>query len=203
MKRIALALLLSGMTLAIYAQRDIKVNFKGSKPNVVDFAKAAFVYLNADDDEPGDRPWRSVEEAIIRHSKGLPQLDDVTLIIDVKNGYIMFEQVFDEDEDYICRMEICYWNESDGKHKLIAFNNTESFAEGRPVFTETHGLDFYRYNNATKHMVSVNSPGFKVDYGLTYSMPRIGKNIEVTHWDYENGTNIKKTLKWNGRKFSF
>ncbi|MBR5729570.1 MAG: hypothetical protein IKX61_05100 [Prevotella sp.] len=46
-------------------------------------------------------------------------------------------------------------------------------------------------------------PGFRVDYDhATYSLPRTGKDIIVNKWD-KNGKKTQKTLKWNGRKFSF
>ena len=202
MKRLSLALVFVCLTLAAFAQSSIKVNYKGAKPTVVDFAMAAFTDFNADDGEPGDRPWRGVEQALTRYRKGFPQEKGVKLTVDLKNGYILYEQDYDED-DYFCRMEICYWNESDGKHKLVAFNNTETFAEGCPVSTETHGLTFFRYNNATKRMVWTDAPGFRVEYlGTTYAMPRQGKDIVVTKWD-DNGKPSRKTLKWNGKRFSY
>lgn len=202
MRRITFALLFAILTLSVYAQDVIKVNYKGARPTVSDFARAAFAVFNADDDEPGDRPWKSVENAMKQRSKGIPQEEGETLTIDTKNGYILYELAGNEDEDYINRMEVCYWNEADGKHKLVAFNNLASFVEGRPLLTETSDLIFYRYNNATKKMTRINAPGFKVNYGATYALPRNGKNITVTTWD-ENGTPTKKTLKWNGRGFSY
>lgn len=201
MRKISLAFLFAFLTISAFAQDVIKVNYKGAKPTVTDFAKAGFAYFNADDGEPGDRPWKSVENAMKRRSKGLPQEEGVTLTVDEKNGYILFEQMYDENESYYCRMEVCYWNEADGKHKLVAFNNMATFAEGRPVYTETHDLLFYRYNNATKRMVSVRLPGFDDKYdNNTYALPRKGKDIVVTKWE-DGGTCTQKTLKWTGSGF--
>ena len=201
MRKISLAFLFAFLTISAFAQDVIKVNYKGAKPTVTDFAKAGFAYFNADDGEPGDRPWKSVENAMKRRSKGLPQEEGMTLTVDEKNGYILFEQMYDENESYYCRMEVCYWNEADGKHKLVAFNNMATFAEGRPVYTETHDLLFYRYNNATKRMVSVRLPGFDDKYdNNTYALPRKGKDIVVTKWK-DGGTCTQKTLKWTGSGF--
>ena len=203
MKRIASAIILSCLTLSLMAQSGIKVNYKGSKPTVTDFAWAAFPSLNyVDEEDCGDRPWRVLENAMKLHSKGLPQEKGVTLTIDSKNGYILCEQSGEEDEDYIFRLEVCFWNESDGKHKLIAFNNLASYAEGRPCITEMSGVDFFRYDNATKRMVSCDPPGFNIEYDGIYELPRIGKDIIYTKWN-DDGTTKRKILKWNGRRFNF
>ena len=89
MKRIALAIILSCLTLSLMAQNGIKVNCKGSKPTVTDFAWAAFPTLNyEDEEESGDRPWRALQNAMERDKKGLPQEAGDKLTIDAKNGFI-------------------------------------------------------------------------------------------------------------------
>ena len=203
MKRIASIILFSCLTLSLMAQNSIKVNYKGAKPTITDFAWAAFPSLNyVDEEDCGDRPWRSLENAMKRHSKGLSQENGETLTIDSKNGYILLELSGDEDEDYIFRLEVCYWNESDGRHKLIAFNNMASYADGKPCMTEMSGMDFYRYDNVTKRMVSCDPPGFEIEYGGTYELPRVGKDIIYTQYN-NDGTTKKKKLKWNGKQFKF
>lgn len=203
MRRIALSFILSCLTLSLMAQSGIKVNYKGANPTVTDFAWAAFTSLNYEDEEEcGDRPWRALENAMKRQSKGLALEEGEKLIIDSKNGYILWERSGDEDADYIFRLEVCYWNESDGKHKLIAFNNMASYTEGRPCLTEMSGIDFYRYDNATKRMVQCDPPGFEIKYDGIYELPRIGKDIIYTKWN-DDGTTNKKVLKWNGRRFNF
>ncbi len=203
MKRIASAIILSCLTLSLMAQNGIKVNFKGAKPTITDFVWAAFPSLNhEDEDESGDRPWKALENAMKRYSKGLPQEYGETLTIDSKSGYILFERSGDEYVDYIFRLEVCYWNESDGKHKLIAFNNLASYIEGKPSITEVSDLRFYRYDNATKRMVGCDPPGFEIDYGGTYELPRTGKDIIFIKWN-DDGTNKRKALKWDGRHFKF
>ncbi len=201
MRRIALSVILSCLTLSLMAQRGIKVNYKGSKPIVTDFAWAAFPSLNYEgEEETGDRPWKILENAMKRHSKGLALEEGETLTIDVKNGYILYECTY-EEIDHITRLEVCFWNESDGKHKLIAFNNLASYSDGGPSLTEVSSLDFYRYDNATKRMVRCDPPGFEIDYGGTYELPRIGKDIIYIRWNGD-GTNKKEILKWNGRRFN-
>ena len=127
MKRLLSAIVFSCLPLSLMAQNGIKVNYAGSKPAVTDFAWAAFPSLNfEDEDESGDRPWIILQNAMERDRKGLPQEEGEKLTIDSKNGYILFEHVYDEYPDVVFRLEVCYWNESDGKHKLIAFNDMAS-----------------------------------------------------------------------------
>ncbi len=183
--------------LALMAQDAIRVNYKGNKPTISDFAWA-FLSDN-DDDECGDEPVKAFKEAWVCHRKGLPQEEGVTLTVDEKNGYVLYEQKYGT---VVHRMEMCYWNEADGKHKLFAFNNMATVDNGKPVFTETSDLIFYRYNNATKKMTYCkDAPGFDVDYGCSYALPRTGKDILVTKWK-DNGKSTQKKLKWNGKRFS-
>lgn len=201
MKTIVSAIILSCLTLSLMAQDGIKVNFKGSSPTVTDFAWAAFPSLNYEDEEEcGDRPWRALENAMTRYRQGQPQEDGVTLTIDTKNGYILFERSGEEYGDVIFRLEVCYWNESDGKHKLIIFNNMASYSEGRPIVSEMSGIDFFRYDNATRRMVDCDAPGFEVDYRCIYELPRNGKDIISTLWD-DDGSTKQTILKWDGKRF--
>ena len=203
MKRIVSAIIFSCLTLLLMAQNGIKVNFKGSKPTVTDFAWAAFPSLNyEDEEESGDRPWRALQNAMERHRKGLPQEEDETLTIDTKNGYILFERTRDEYVDYVFRLEVCFWNESDGRHKLIAFNDMASYVDGKPSITEVSNFLFYRYDNVTKRMVGCEPPGFEIDYSGTYELPRSGKDIIFNKYD-EDGSFKQITLKWNGKQFKY
>ena len=202
MRRIASAIIFSCIALSMVAQNGVKVNFKGSTPTVTDFVWAAFPSLDyEDEEESGDRPWRMLQDAMTRHRQGLPQEQDETLTIDTKNGYIVFESS-DETFDHVFRLEVCYWNEADGKHKLIAFNDMASFTGGSPCVTETSYMRFFRYDNATKRMVECDPPGFEIDYSCTYELPRSGKDIVVTQWNAD-GSSKRKVLKWNGKRFSY
>ena len=126
------------------------------------------------------------------------------ILNDEKNGYILYES---QDENNLFRAEMCYWNESDGKHKLIAIS-IACFTNGRHEPGQYDGLSFLRYNNATKRMADCDAPGFRVRYAtdnldyISYSLPRTGKNITETVW-LKNGKTSKRVLKWNGRKFSY
>lgn len=70
---------------------------------------------------------------------------------------MVYEQKY---EDYVSRIEMCYWNESDGKHKLFA-DNRWSFEKGKPILGQYDGLSFYRYDHATKKMARCNTARFR------------------------------------------
>ena len=95
---------------------------------------------------------------------------------------------------------MCFWNEADKKHKLFAYSNW-SYFNGHPELGQFDALAFYRYDNATKTMEYTLTPGFDVIYenGVTYSLPRVGKDIKVNKWD--GGMKNQTTLKWNGHGF--
>ncbi|MBQ7691160.1 MAG: hypothetical protein IJT30_08250 [Muribaculaceae bacterium] len=200
MKRKTLAILFVGCALALAAQDHIQVNYQGTTPTISDFAWAFLTSLDNDEEECGDKPTNAIKAAWIQLREGKPLDEGIALTIDNANGYLLYEFVY---QSVVQRMEMCYWNESDGKHKLFAFNNMATLDNGKPVITETSGLTFWRYNNATKKMTYCAPPGFDVEYFDTfYALPRTGKNITVTKWN-ENGTTQEKTLKWDGHQFKF
>ena len=176
------------------------MNYKGARPTITDFAWA-FLFSDEDEEEECDQEATAgIKQALTRYRDGLPQDERTTFTVDVKNGYILYE--YRPEDSYLIRTEMCYWNESDGKHKLFAYS-TWLISDGKPGMGQYDGLVFYRYNNATKKMGMCSAPGFDVEYAnITYSLPRIGKNIIVTRWD-DNGRKTQKTLKWNGRRFNY
>ena len=203
MKRLSLAIVFACCTLAVVAQEDgFRVNYQGAKPNIKDFACAYLASLFVDVEEcdlEGLGLYADLQESIKRQDKGLPLEDNTTLTIDLKNGFLVYERKQDE---YLMRIEMCYWNEADGKHKLFA-DSRWSFENGKPILGQYDELCFCRYDNATKMMSRCNTPGFDVEYfDKSYALPRTGKDITVTTWD-KNGKKTQKTLKWNGHGFSY
>ena len=195
--------------LAVAAQEDgFRVNYQGAKPTIKDFSKAYISsLLNPEDEEPegdGLYMYESIQKAMVCQEKGQPLEKDKTLTIDLKNGFLVYEE---KDDYYVNRIEMCYWNEADGKHKLFAYN-VRGFSNGTYSPGQFDGLLFYRYDNATKKMTYCDAPGFDEIYGtddgalISYSLPRTGKDIIYTEWT-DKGKRKQKTLKWNGRKFSF
>ena len=207
MKRIALATIFACCTLVLAAQESIRVNYKGASPTISDLAWAYLSdYVYNEDDDVLDEARNAAKYAWTLYRKGEPLPEDVTLTIDQKNGYVCYES---KDEEWLVRIEMCYWNEADKKHKLFAYN-VACFNNGKCSPGQFDGLLFYRYNNATKTMVPCDDPGFDTRYGtddgdgvayINYDLPRTGKNIVENIW-YESGKQ-QKILKWNGRRFSY
>ena len=211
MKRKTLAIIFACCTLALMAQDVIKVNYKGTKPTISDLAWAYlsdYVY-DKDGDDCLNEPRNAAKQTWMRHRKGLPLNENETLTIDEKNGFVVIEykSTYESNED-VLRIEMCYWNEADGKHKLFAYN-VACFRNGKYDPAQFDGIQFYRYNNAKKRMTYCDAPGFQVEYGredgsqishVSHSLPRTGKDITVTVW-HDNGKTTKETLKWNGHKF--
>ena len=205
MKRIALVILFVSCTLVMAAQNGIKVNYQGEKPTISDLAWA---FLSADDGEEelegeADESFNAVKQAWIRHREGLPQEENETLTIDEKNGFVLYEWRYEEN---LLRIEMCFWNESDQKHKLFAYN-VGYYSDGEYSPGQFDGIVFCRYDNATREMTYCESPGFEVEYGtedgswVSYDLPRTGKDITVNYW--LNGKRTQKTLKWDGQKFGY
>ena len=204
MKKTALTFLIVCCTLALAAQEAIQVNFNGAKPTISDFAWAFLSQDNDDDEEEGyaDESFNSIKQAWIRHREGLPQDKNVTLNIDDKNGFVLYESKIDENT---LRVEMCFWNESDQKHKMFAYN-VSCFTNGEYSAGQFDGLTFYRYDNATKKMEYCSDAGFDVEFfvddaPVSYDLPRVGKDIIVNYW-HKSGKR-QKTLKWNGQGFNF
>lgn len=204
MKREFLAIVLGCCTLALVAQDGIKVNYKGANPTISDFV-TAFVSTHDNVDEEDccdDEAFNAICNVWDRYHKGIPLEEGETLTIDEKNGFVVYESKSEyESVENVVRMEMCYWNESDGKHKLFAYS-VWCFMDGKPSTGQFDGITFYRYDNATKRMSVCDPPGFEVHYfDTSYALPRTGKDIIVTSWD-DNGKK-ERTLKWDGHRFGF
>jgi len=164
MKRLSLAIIFACCTLAMAAQEGFKVNYQGARPTIKDFVNAYLTFILSEEVEECDMEgiaiYKSLQRAITSKEKGLPLDENETLTIDTKNGFLVYEEKF---EEHVIRIEMCYWNESDGKHKLFA-DNRWTLRNGKPILGQYDGLSFYRYDNATKKMARCNTPGFDVEY---------------------------------------
>ena len=115
MKRLSLAIVCACCTLAVAAQEEgFRVNYQGAKPTIKNFAKAYITsLLNPEDEEPegdGLYMYESIQKAMICKEKGQPLEKNETLTIDLKNGFLVYEET---DDYYVYRIEMCYWNEAD------------------------------------------------------------------------------------------
>ena len=205
MKNLVLAIIFACCTLTLAAQDAIQVNYQGAKPTISDFASALLSNDNGEDELEGeaDESFNAVKHAWNRHLEGVRQEEGVTLTIDEKNGFVLYESRMDEN---LLRIEMCYWNESDQKHKMIAFN-VSCFQDDMYSPGQFDGLIFYRYDNAKRELTYCEAPGFEVEYGtdngawVSYDLPRSGKDITVNYW--LDGKKTQKTLKWDGHGFGF
>ena len=158
MKRIILTTVLVCCTLSLAAQETIRVNYKGAKPTISDFATAFLsVYeWNDDSDDVLDEARNAMKQTWLDYLKGEKLSQNEKLTVDQKNGYICYEYNGDGHQQIT---EMCYWNEADGKHKLFAYN-VRGFSNGIYSPGQFDGLLFYRYDNATKKMTYCDAPGF-------------------------------------------
>ena len=207
MKRTVFAIIFVCFTLTMMAQEAIKVKYEGARPTIQDFAQALLFSGDVDDNDC-DEASNAAANAMSHYLKGEPQEEGQTFTLDQKNGFLLYESKYKDPEDgeYLTRYEMCYWNESDQKHKLIGYS-VACYHNGKYSPGQFDGLVFYRYDNAKKQLTYYTEPGFEnVCYtedgaNVVYSLPRSGKDITVSYW-YEN-RKTQKTLKWNGHGFAF
>ena len=198
MKKLVAILFLLALTMTVSAQEGIKVGFLGAAPDIMDFAWA---YASANDGDPENTPDESraaLRQSLECYRTGEAQPEGFTITVDRKAGYILVQSKHD---GYTSKWEMCYWNMDDKKHKLFAMCVELSENGMRMNPGQYDGLTFYRYNNATKQMKPADM-GIDVQYfNISYALPRVGKDIIVTHWS-ENGREKWQTaLKWNGHGF--
>ena len=208
MKRLTFAVIFACCTLAVAAQ-DIRVNYKGAKPSISDFITAYLAPSNDEEDGCDEEAMSGIRYAWERYLKGFTHDENYTFTLDSKNGFAVYEAKRNyDDSEHLIRIEMCYWNEADGKHKLFAYNH-KSFMNGKYSPGQYDGLTFMRYNNATKKMTYHSDAGVEafndkrpVGIECTYDLPHSGKDIGITLWE-RNGKKTQKTLKWNGHGFSY
>ena len=212
MKKVLLLVSLLAFSVLGLSAQSFPVKFQGEKPNISDFAWAYVNYeLAPEEGEDEEEGFYNESIGAVKNAMEMQRANKTLgpgsmLSIDLRNGFVLYEWK-DPDSDNRLRVEMCYWNESDGKHKLFAcgvyYFDGDKYSAG-----QFDGLTFYRYDNAAKTMTYADDIGFDVEYStedgawVTYDLPRSGKNITVTYW-YDNGTKKQKTLQFDGRRFSF
>ncbi|MCR5454453.1 MAG: hypothetical protein K6F33_05645 [Bacteroidales bacterium] len=177
------------------ADYAITVKYSGPKPGLNDFINALLA-------EPEDELIGSLSEMWQNYlSKKSNANEKVT--VDAKNGYACFEKNYEDKQKNVT--EICYWNCSNTKYKLVALSSM-AYMDGKPVETELTGLTFYIYNTATHSLTFAYTRNIVPEFnlsgeptGITYTLPRVGKDIKVTV-HYAN-SNKEIIAKWNGLTF--
>ena len=156
MKKVLLLVSLLAFSVLGLSAQSFPIKFQGEKPNISDFAWAYVNYeLTPAEDEEDEEGYYNesigaVKNAMDKQRANKAQNPGVTLTIDQRNGFVLYEWK-DSDSDNRLRVEMCYWNESDGKHKLFAcgvyYFDGDKYSAG-----QFDGLTFYRYDNAAKTM---------------------------------------------------
>lgn len=178
---------------------DISVKFKGRNPNIKDFVSARF----SDGEDLGEC-LSDIASSWNLYLQGKPLDNGCSFVVDTANGFMRFDERYtDQDRK---QMEMCYWNYSDGKHKLVA-ENIEAYDNGRQINTECTGWQFFMYDTNTHRMkpVSDDDLGFVFDFPqgnsntVSMALPRQGKTVVLTC--HMPSGKITKRLTWNGSKF--
>ena len=141
------------------------VKYQGQKPIINDFVNAYF------GEEPEDELTGYLSDLWHRYLKNEPLDKNEKVTLDTKNGFASFEKVYPPDEDdpegSKILVEMCYWNSSDGNHKVFA-ESVQMFHGDRAVETEFSGVSFGIYNNTTHKMtyVYLDDMGARVTTGM-------------------------------------
>lgn len=159
-----------------YDEWDPQITFKGKSPTIVDFVNNFLA-------EPEDELSGCLSEMWEKYRKGKPQEKGDTVIVDIRNGYVCFKDHTDDSySKSYSKTEICYWNCSDGKHKLVAFSN-DLWSDGRWIEGQYCGISFYVYNNTKRRMTMVYNTG--EDIGIVV---KTGRESEISGYDADSKT---------------
>lgn len=169
-----------------YGSWTYEVTFSGQRPTIVDFVNG---YLA----EPEDELSGALYEAFEKYKANKPLDKGTKVTVDVKNGFVCFEfSRFNEEGKLESKSttEMCYWNSSDGKHKVFAAS-TYTFLDGKAMSGgQFDGLNFCVYNNDTHHMKSLRAD----DMGAEVEMEN------TISYEQESGNYYVKNLKTGEKK---
>lgn len=174
----------------------IAVSFKGKQPVITDYANA---YLESRKDSAF---FAEVKEEWDRHLQQAPLSPNVSIVEDVKHGYIHYEKIRPEEQDTLI-FEMCFWNCADKKHRMVAANSVIKM-EGDYGWDWFVGCEFFLYDKTTHDMREI----WPEDIGALYDgdglsvffLPRKGKNIKVSAAG--GGERWDDVLKWDGYQFN-
>lgn len=168
-----------------FEEGDPQMAFKGKSPTIVDFVNNFLA-------EPEDELFGGLSEMWEKYRKGKPQDKGDTVIVDIRNGYVCFkEHTEDSYAKSYSKTEICYWNCSDGKHKLVAFSN-DLWSDGKWVDGQYTGTSFYLYNIAKRGLTMVSNTGEEL--GIVV---KTGWESEISGYDADKKTYF---VQLNGKR---
>ena len=166
---------------------SIIVKYQGQKPVINDFVNA---WLSNPEDELSGvlyDMWR-------KYIKGKPLDKTEKVTLDSKNGFVSFEKVYPPEEyngdGGKLLVEMCYWNSSDGNHKVFA-SSVQQFQGDKAIQTEFGGMSFGIYNNATHKMTYVNQYDMGVE--VKTGMENIGVKVEDGKYFVNNNETGERT----------
>lgn len=168
------------------------LKFSGQRPTIVDFVNN---FLN----EPEEELLGSLSQMWDNYKAGKAQLKGDKVTADTRNGFVKFErQSEDEDSKYLSVTEMCYWNCSDGLHKIVAMTNN-LYVDGKFVDGQFTGTSFMLYENSTRRWMTISGEDIgayfypEIDYtsgfdGKDWYVERNGHKTIMTEEEYVRWT---------------
>ncbi|MCR4853896.1 MAG: hypothetical protein K5893_09935 [Prevotella sp.] len=175
-----------------WASRNIKVPQGGKTPGIIQLLKAF------------QDTWHSYTIGPVLEKAKNPnftfEADEEYgggITVDRKNGYVSLDNG-GTDSDY---MEACLWRRDNG-HRLFIIRL------GQPVDPEIEFLCYYDYDPKTFTMYPETGPEqefhpLNKDNQLGYKLPQKGKDIIISEYDINLGSNINHVFSWDGNKHHF
>lgn len=137
-----------------------EVKFAGQKPGITDFVTS---YIG---DEPEDELTGLLYTMWQKYLKNKPMDTNEKVTVDARNGFVCFEKTYPADSDGLDggrnNIEMCYWNCSDGNHKIFAVSVAQ-YHNGKAIQTEFGGITFGIYNNSTHKIFYNNGVSLGID----------------------------------------
>ena len=178
---------------------------KNQKVNIITFVTAM------EDEEEHPEFLGDFYDAWQNYLHGRKLKNNETLVVDVKNGYMHYEQDYDDVDGPGWKgiKEECYWNCSDGRHRLIC-ENVMFLHDGKPSEGQYDGIQFVLYDSDTRQLNRIwDMQILGVDdtwgYDTSYSTDPQTNTAKVKDWQ----TGEQKTItmeefnKWINEKPTF
>ena len=135
-----------------------------------------------------------------RRRLGQQLSEGATFSVDTQNGFVRYDIAYSPSER--SWTEFCFWNCSDGQHKLVGVNTGHEL-RFKTIQTECTGLSFYRYDNLTRTLTPASAYDLGASIIVTpvvdYYLPRQGKDIKAVINAKDKPVNI--VMHWDGMKF--
>mgnify|MGYP002622923282 CR=1 FL=1 len=194
MKKTLLLAALLVMTAAAWAQQSFTVTYKGQRPVISDFVSAVLSQRELNE------ALSNVRDNWNRRRLGQPLEEGAEFSVDERNGFVRYDIAYRPAEH--SWTEFCYWNCSDGRHKLVGVN-TGYELRFKSIQTECTGLTFYTYDSETHKLTPTSAHDLGAAVIVTpvvnYRLPRQGKDITAVINAKDGPVNI--VMHWDGMKF--